>query len=89
MKYIEFGLTYENDLKKIRETSTNEGRSENVLRLINNIPKEMILTHVQAASLQKAISLLKQLKEDYAEIYDNDIVNPDTTDEYRSHNRKM
>lgn len=76
VKYIEFGLTYEDDLKKIRETSTDDGRSENVLRLINNIPKEMFLTHVQAASLQKAILLLKQLKADYAEIYDNETVNP-------------
>ena len=81
VKYIEFGLTYEDDLKKIRETSTDDGRSENVLRLINNIPKEMLLTHVQAASLQKAISLLKQLKADYTEIYDNEIVNPVDNDE--------
>ena len=81
VKYIEFGLTYEDDLKKIRETSTNEDRSENVLRLINNIPKEMLLTHVQAASLQKAISLLKQLKADYTEIYDNEIVNSVDDDE--------
>ncbi|MDE7204093.1 MAG: hypothetical protein K2O91_19875 [Lachnospiraceae bacterium] len=81
VKYIEFGLTYEDDLKKIRETSTNEDRSENVLRLINNIPKEIFLTHVQAASLQKVISLVKQLKADYAEIYDNEIVNPADNDE--------
>lgn len=72
IKYIEFGLHYEEDLKRIRETSTDDGRSENVLRLMNNLPKEIILTHVQAALLQKAISLVKQLKEDYAELYDND-----------------
>ncbi|MDE6219412.1 MAG: hypothetical protein K2G51_03095 [Lachnospiraceae bacterium] len=59
IKYMEFGLYYEEDLKRIRETSTGEGRSENVLRLMNNLPKEIILTHVQAASLQKAITLVK------------------------------
>ena len=53
VKYIEFGLNYEEDLKKIREITTDDGRSENVLRIINNLPKEMILTHVQAVSLQK------------------------------------
>lgn len=73
IKYIEFGLHYEEDLKRIRETSTDDGRSENVLRLMNNLPKEIILTHVQAALLQKAISLVKQLKEDYAELYDYDL----------------
>lgn len=76
VKYIEFGLNYEEDLKKIREITTDDGRSESMLRFINNLPKEMILTHVQAVSLQKAIMLLKQLKADFTEIYDDVAVNP-------------
>ena len=76
VKYIEFGLNYEEDLKKIREITTDDGRSERMLRFINNLPKEMILTHVQAVSLQKAIMLLKQLKADFTEIYDDVAVNP-------------
>ncbi|MDE6913137.1 MAG: hypothetical protein K2P35_05505, partial [Lachnospiraceae bacterium] len=81
MKYIEFGLTYEEDLEKIRQISTDEGRSENVLRLINNLPKEIVLTHVQAALLQKIISLVKQLKADYTEIYDDNSSNVVADDE--------
>ena len=81
VKYIEFGLDYEEDLKKIRAVTTDDGRSESVLRFINNIPKEMVLTHVQAASLQKVIMLLKQLKANYTEIYDSGIVKPVNNDE--------
>ncbi len=81
VKYIEFGLDYEEDLKKIRAVTTDDGRSESVLRFINNIPKEMVLTHVQAASLQKVIMLLKQLKADYTEIYDSGVVEPVNNDE--------
>ena len=60
---MEFGLNYEEDLKRIRESLTDDGRSENVLRLMNNLPREIILTHVQAVYLQRAISLVKQLRE--------------------------
>ena len=81
VKYMEFGLNYEEDLKRIRESSTDDGRSENVLRLMNNIPKEIILTHVQAAYLQKAVSLVKQLQNDYSDLYGCDPAVTDAGDQ--------
>lgn len=81
VKYIEFGLTYEDDLKKIRESSTSDGRSINALRLLDSLPKEAVLTHVQAAYLQKVMSLMEQLNTDYNEIYEDNSTNPVTDDE--------
>lgn len=81
VKYMEFGLNYEEDLKRIRESSTDDGRSENVLRLMNNLPKEIILTHVQAAYLQKAVSLVKQLQNDYSDLYGCDPADTDAGDQ--------
>ncbi len=80
IKYMEFGLNYEEELKRIREASTEGGRSENVLRLMNNLPKEIILTHVQAAALQKAVTLVKQLKEDYSNLYEYEPADTDAGD---------
>ena len=78
---MEFGLHYEEDLKRIRESSTDDGRSENVLCLMNNLPKEIILTHVQAAYLQKAVSLVKQLQNDYSDLYGCDPADTDAGDQ--------
>lgn len=47
---------------------------------MNNFPKEIILTYVQAAYLQKAISLVKQLKEDYTDLYEYEPADTDAGD---------
>lgn len=78
---MEFGLNYEEDLKRIRESLTDDGCSENVLRLMNNLPREIILTHVQAVYLQRAISLVKQLQNDYSDLYQCDLADIDAGDQ--------
>ena len=48
---------------------------------MNNLPREIILTHVQAVYLQRAISLVKQLQNDYSDLYQCDLADIDAGDQ--------
>lgn len=73
IKYIEFGLNYEEDLKKIRENNTNESRSDFINHMVNNIPREITLANIQASYLSKTKLLVNELSEDLDYIYNQKI----------------